>query len=94
VVTVLGGLAGLALLTFGARVLIKNRAPVWMTRSFRTDREAGCYHLLFGLALLIFVMGARLPGAASGTITEILAVALVAVAVVRFRPRGRPMIDD
>jgi hypothetical protein len=94
VVTVLAGLIGLALLAFGARILANGRAPAWIGRSFRNGREAGFYHLCFGLALLIFALGARLPGAASGTITEVLAVALVAVAVVRFRPRGRKMSDD
>ncbi|MBB2945354.1 hypothetical protein FB565_005087 [Actinoplanes lutulentus] len=85
----LGGLIGLALLGFGARILVSGHAPAVIARSFRADREAGWYHLLFGVALVIFVVGARLPGEASGTTATILSIALVAVAVVRFRPRGR-----
>ncbi|MEU4421259.1 hypothetical protein AB0F81_11580 [Actinoplanes sp. NPDC024001] len=91
---VLGGLLGLALVAFGARILLRRRAPALIERSFRSAREAGCYHLLFGLAVLLFVAGARLPGARSGQATAVLAVALVGVAVVRFRPRGRRRDDE
>ncbi|MEU8237990.1 hypothetical protein AB0C07_07090 [Actinoplanes missouriensis] len=91
---VLGGLIGLLLLAFGARVLVSGRAPAVIGRSFRTDREAGFYHLLFGLAVLIFVGGARLVGGSSGTTASVISMALVAVAVVRFRPRARARRDD
>ncbi|MEU4693195.1 hypothetical protein [Actinoplanes sp. NPDC023714] len=89
-----GGLVGSALLLFGARVLVTGRAPALIGRSFRCDRDAGGYHFLFGAALVIFVVGARLPGEASGTITALLSIALVATAVVRFRPRARRTSDD
>ncbi|MEV6299249.1 hypothetical protein AB0M02_07580 [Actinoplanes sp. NPDC051861] len=85
-VAVLGGLLGAALVAFGARMLILRRAPALIGRSFRTVREAGCYHLLFGVALLLFVFG--------GTAASLVAVALVGVAVLRFRPRGRKHDDE
>ncbi|WP_328464918.1 hypothetical protein OHA21_42135 [Actinoplanes sp. NBC_00393] len=91
---VLGGVLGLALVVFGARMLMTSRAPAMLERSFRTAREAGSYHLLFGAALLIFVVGARLPGARTGSVTATFALVLVAVAVVRFRPRGRRRDDE
>ncbi|MBG0563386.1 hypothetical protein [Actinoplanes aureus] len=91
---VLGGLLGLGLGAFGARMLITDRAPAIIGRSFRTVREAGCYHLLFGLALLIFVMGARLAGSRTAPGTALFALVLVGVAVSRFRPRGRRRDDE
>lgn len=91
---VLGGLLGLALVAFGARILVTGRAPAMIDRSFRTSREAGCYHLLFGVALLVFVAGARLPGVYTGQGTALFAVVLVGIAVLRFRPRGRRRDDE
>ena len=85
-VAVLGGLIGLALVVFGARMLIVRRAPAMISRSFRTVREAGWYHLLFGLALLLFVFG--------GAAASLIAVALVGIAVLRFRPRGHKADDE
>ncbi|MFI1993227.1 hypothetical protein [Actinoplanes sp. NPDC020271] len=85
----LGGLAGLALFIFGVRMLVLGRGPEMIARSFRSLRDAGFYHLLFGLALLIYVGGLHLPGAVTGQVAAVLAVALVGVALVLFRPRGR-----
>jgi hypothetical protein len=86
---VFGGAIGLALALFGARMLITGRAPVSTTRSFRSVREAGIYHLLFGVALVLVVIGTHFSGTHAALVMTLLAVAMVGVAVVRFRPRGR-----
>jgi hypothetical protein len=86
---VIGGAIGLALTVFGVRMLITGRAPDATARAFRSVREAGCYHTLFGLALVLVVVGTNLPGSAVALVTTLLAVAMVGIAVVRFRPRGR-----
>jgi hypothetical protein len=87
--TVLGGVLGLALFVFGMRMLVRGEAPGMIARSFRSARDAGCYHLLFGLALLIYVGGLQMRAAVAGQVAAVFAVVLVAVALVRFRPRGR-----
>ena len=53
----IGGAIGLALALFGVRMLITGRAPASTARSFRTVHDAGLYHLLFGLGLLLLVGG-------------------------------------
>jgi len=85
----IGSLIGLALGLFGVRMLITGHAPAATTRAFRTIRDAGLYHLLFGIALLLLVAGTRLPGDRTGIVTAVLAVVVVAVAVIRYRPRGK-----
>jgi hypothetical protein len=87
--TVIGGAIGLALALFGARMLISGRAPDATARAFRTVREAGYYHALFGVALILVVVGTNFTGSPAALVMTLLAVAMVAVAVVRFRPRGR-----
>jgi protein-S-isoprenylcysteine O-methyltransferase Ste14 len=87
--TVIGGTIGLALALFGARMLITGRAPDPTARAFRNVREAGCYHLLFGMALVLVVAGTNFTGNPIALIMTLLAVAMVGVAVIRFRPRGR-----
>jgi hypothetical protein len=86
---VIGGAVGLALAIFGARMLITGRAPDATARAFRSVREAGCYHTLFGVALVLVVIGTNFSGSPAALVMTLLAVALVGVAVVRFRPRGR-----
>ncbi|RZU51918.1 hypothetical protein EV385_3755 [Krasilnikovia cinnamomea] len=89
------GLAvGVGLTAMGVTILATRRMPAATARTFRDARAAGLYHLLFGLALLILVLGLYLPGSAASAISAGLAVALVAVAVVRFRPRGRRSSPD
>ncbi|GAA2620105.1 hypothetical protein [Paractinoplanes durhamensis] len=83
-----GGVAGLALVVFGVGMLITGRAPDATVRSFRTVREAGLYHLLFGAGLALVVLGTAVRVAVVTVLTSVAAVALVGVAVVRFRPRG------
>jgi hypothetical protein len=85
----IGGVIGLLLALFGVRMLVTGRAPVATERSFRTVHDAALYHLLFGAGLLVLVAGTRLPGDRTGTVTAVLAVLLAAVAVARYRPRGK-----
>src|SRR4051794_19079781 len=89
----LGGAVGLALAGFGPRILITGRAPDRTARAFRAVRDAGMYHLLFGLALLIVAAGASMLGGVAAVVSAIIAVGLVAVAVIRHRPRGRRTIE-
>jgi hypothetical protein len=83
---VIGGAIGLALALFGAKVLVTGRAPAGTSRAFRNTRDAGLYHLLFGLGLIMLVVGTELPAVGAG-ITAVLAVALAGFAVFRYRPR-------
>ncbi|GAA4922055.1 hypothetical protein [Actinoplanes utahensis] len=82
-------LVGLVLVVLGARMALTGRAPAVIARSFRTPREAGVYHLLFGLALLVFSFGMALLADLAATIATVLAIGLCAVAVVCFRPGAR-----
>jgi Flp pilus assembly protein TadB len=84
---VIGGVIGLAFTLLGVKILVSGRAPASTARAFRSDRDAGWYHLLFGAALVIIVAGASLPGPVPAIASAVIAVALVAVGVVRFRPR-------
>jgi hypothetical protein len=86
---VIGGVIGLALTVFGGRMLITGRAPDAVARAFRSVREAGIYHTLFGMALVLVVIGTNLSGGPVALVITLLAVGLVGVAVIRFRPRGR-----
>jgi len=86
---VIGGAIGLALGLFGVRMLVVGRGPASTLRNFPDARAAGLYHLLFGLALLLMVLGQTLFGGAASTVTSVLAIALVGIALVRYRPRGR-----
>jgi hypothetical protein len=85
---VIGCGIGLLLAVFGAGILATGRAPVPTTRAFRSVREAGMYHLLFGIALVLVVLATELPGRATPIIGTVLAVALVGFAIARYRPRG------
>src|SRR4051812_36434500 len=84
---VIGGALGLALAGYGVRMLITGRAPSVTARAFRSVRDAGCYHLLFGTALALVVIGTGLEQRALNAATTVLAVVLVGVAMVLFRPR-------
>jgi hypothetical protein len=88
--TAIGGSIGAVLALYGVRMLVTGRAPQVTSRAFRTVREAGLYHTLFGVALVLLVVGTNLtPGSMPATVSTLLAVAMVAIAVIRFRPRGR-----
>jgi uncharacterized membrane protein YkvI len=82
-------LIGLVLAVFGARILITGHAPALIARSFRTPREAGGYHLLFGIGMLAFVLGTTRLTDVAAILVTVMAVGLVAVAVVYFRPGSR-----
>jgi len=84
---VAGGSAGLILSIFGAGMLITGRAPDATVRAFRSVSDAGRYHLLFGVGLMFVVVGTVLRGVAA-VISAVVAVVLVGIAIVRFRPRG------
>ena len=87
-----GGVIGLALALFGVRMLVTDRAPAATLRNFPGVRTAALYHLLFGLALLLLVLGQLLAAGPARVISSVLAIALVGVALVRYRPRrGRPV---
>jgi hypothetical protein len=89
-----GGAIGLALALFGARMLVTGRAPAGIRRNFPDGRAAALYHLLFGLALLLLVVGQGLLSGTAGTVASVLAVGLVGVALVRYRPRRRRPAND
>jgi hypothetical protein len=84
---VAGGSAGLILSVFGAGMLITGRAPDATQRAFRSVRDAGRYHLLFGVGLMLVVIGTVVRGAVA-VVSAVVAAGLVGVAIVRFRPRG------
>jgi hypothetical protein len=90
---VVGGTAGLALAGFGLRMLLTGRAPALTARAFRSVRDAGFYHLLFGAALVLVVVGTGLSGTVPPVVATVLAVVLVGFALVRYRPRGRRSAD-
>jgi hypothetical protein len=86
---VIGAMFGLAMTAFGAAVLITGNVPAKTAQAFPRVRDAGLYHLLFGLALILVVAGMNMPGGLPGTLAAVLAVAMVVLAVVRYRPRKR-----
>ncbi|MET8152594.1 hypothetical protein ACIBSW_27665 [Actinoplanes sp. NPDC049668] len=87
----IGGGAGLLLAVFGAAMLVTGKAPAVTLRNFTRVRAAGMYHLLFGVALVLMVLN-LLTGAT--LVITVLAVALVVVAVVRYRPRRSKPGDE
>jgi hypothetical protein len=91
---VVGGLIGLALAGFGVKVLVTGRAPASTSRAFRSVREAGLYHLLFGVALLLLVVGTKLPGARTSVVTAVVASLVALWAIVRYRPKRQKEVDE
>jgi hypothetical protein len=86
---IVGGAIGSALVLFGVRMLVTGQAPASTARAFRTIRDAGLYHLLFGLGLLLLVAGTELPGTVTPVVSALIAVVLAGIAVVRYRPRKK-----
>ena len=88
-----GGVAGAALAGYGLVILLTGRAPELTARAFRSVRDAGFYHFLFGAALGLVVIGTRIGNPAVTVTVTVLAVVMAGVALVRFRPRprGRPV---
>ena len=87
----IGGGIGLLLTIFGVRTLVTGRAPT--VRAFRTVKDAGLYYILFGVALILLSLGTSVRGIAA-TVASVLAVVLVAVAMIRYRPRGRRKLEE
>ena len=85
----IGGLAGLGLVAFGVRILVTGRMPGMIRRSFRTERDAALYHLLFGVGLLLLVGGTFLPFPYGGSICTLIAAVIALVAVIKYRPRSQ-----
>jgi hypothetical protein len=84
-----GGVAGAVLALYGLVILVTGRAPEPTARAFRSVRDAGFYHFLFGTALGLVVIATGIDqGVVTVTIT-VLAIVTAGVALVRFRPRGR-----
>jgi hypothetical protein len=88
-----GGAIGLALALFGVKMLVTGRAPAGTMRNFAGVRTAALYHLLFGVALLVLVLGQVLPAGPANVITSVLAIAMVGLALVRYRPRRGRQVD-
>ena len=86
---VVGGVAGAALAAFGVAMLVTGKAPEPTARAFRSVRDAGFYHLLFGVGLGVVVAGTGVDHPVLTLLATVLAVLLVGTALIRFRPRGR-----
>ncbi|MET0417377.1 MAG: hypothetical protein ABW022_15300 [Actinoplanes sp.] len=89
-----GGAVGLVLAAYGLWMLIAGRAPAATARVFRCVRDAAFYHLLFGVAVGLVVIGTALDRGVLTPAFSVAAIVLVAVAVVRFRPRGRRLAGE
>lgn len=90
----IGGVIGLFLAVFGAAMLVTGKAPASTLRNFTGVRTAALYHLLFGVALLLVVLGQSLLTGTAVLVVSVLAVVMVGIAVVRYRPRrGKPGDD-
>jgi hypothetical protein len=85
----IGAVAGLILAGYGVWMLATGHAPGPTARAFRCVRDAGYYHLLFGVALALVVIGTGLDRGMVTLFITVPAIVLAGVAVVRFRPRGR-----
>ena len=85
---------GLLLALFGVKMLVTGRAPASTVRNFPDVRAAALYHLLFGLALLLMVLGQILFAGTADIVASVLAIALVGVALIRYRPRRGKPVDD
>ena len=85
----IGAVAGMSLAGYGIWMLAGGRAAGPTARAFRSVRDAGYYHLLFGVALALVVIGTGLDRGLVTLFITLPAIVLAGVAVVRFRPRGR-----
>ncbi|AGZ39166.1 hypothetical protein [Actinoplanes friuliensis] len=89
-----GGVIGLLLAVFGVKMLVTGRGPASTLRNFPGVRAAAFYHLLFGLALLLMVLGQTLLGGPARVVVSGVAIVLVGVALVKYRPRVRKPVDE
>ncbi|BCJ52407.1 hypothetical protein Asp14428_38820 [Actinoplanes sp. NBRC 14428] len=86
---VVGGVIGSVLVVFGVRMLVTGRGPAGILRNFPAVRDAALYHLLFGAALLLTVVGQTVVAGTPSGVTSTVAVVLVVVALIRYRPRRK-----
>ncbi|MDY7088030.1 MAG: hypothetical protein SYR96_23360 [Actinomycetota bacterium] len=86
---VAGGVAGAGLAVFGLVILVTGRAPAPTARAFRSVRDAGFYHFLFGAALGLVVIATGINSPVVTTTITVLAIIMAGTALVRFRPRPR-----
>src|SRR5690349_15299537 len=91
---VVGGGIGLLLALFGAKMLVTGRAPASTLRNFPGVRDAALYHLLFGAALVVMVVGQVVMAGKAAMVANVVAILLVALALIRYRPRRRPREDN
>jgi hypothetical protein len=90
----IGGVIGLFLAVFGVAMLVTGKAPASTLRNFAGVRTAALYHLLFGVALILMVVSQALLTGPAILVVSVLAILMVGVAVVRYRPRrGKPEDD-
>lgn len=89
-----GGAIGLALALFGVKMLLTGRAPAGIMRNFLRVRDAALYHLLFGAALLLMVLGQTLPAGSAAVATRVAAIVVAGVALIRYRPRRGKRAED
>lgn len=84
-----GGVAGAVLALYGLVILVTGRAPETTAKAFRSVRDAGFYHFLFGTAVGLVVIATGIDNSVVNVTISVLAVITAGVALVRFRPRGR-----
>ncbi|MEH0969944.1 hypothetical protein V6U77_02235 [Micromonospora sp. CPCC 205546] len=90
---VLLGVGGLLLASYGVRLLMTRRMSPLVLRTWRRPIDAGMFFLCGGLSFLLLAAGylGRLSGVfgpATGWTLAALAIAFLALSVVRYRPRG------
>jgi hypothetical protein len=88
----LAGVGGAAVATYGAAILLTNRSTLSDRRAFRRVKDAGLYYLCFGLALTLIVLSVLWNEHHQSLLAVaalIGAMALVGLAVIRYRPRRK-----
>ncbi|MFI5935761.1 hypothetical protein [Actinoplanes sp. NPDC051494] len=83
----LGAVIGLVLALFGVTLLVTGRGPAVILRNFPRVRDAGLYHLLFGVAVLMMVLGQGMLSGAARVVCSAGGLVLVVFALIRYRPR-------
>jgi hypothetical protein len=84
-----GAVIGLLVTLFGGMMLVTGRAPERTLRIFAGVRDAGLYHLLFGLALLAMVVSQAMLSGVAAIVVGAVALALAVTALVKYRPRKK-----
>ena len=89
-----GGVIGLGLALFGVKMLLTGRAPASTKRNFPRVRDAALYHLLFGAALLLLILGEAVLDGSAAVVMSTAAIVLAGVALIRYRPRRGKRAGD